>query len=183
MGAGIRTLQWNLTSGSRTVQCTNCAYLSKSMKKIVKEVLAGSVGTWVASINGYDPSITAPADNRGLGWAAEFLVSSPAGGNAIADWILKCSSASSCRSNTLKVSEMLWSNRYWGIETSCTEKLKDHGPTMAYPSADMSTSDQIERREFAIDRVRLGAAEYLPAYERSGDVRRLIGWRETGCAS
>ena len=153
------------------------------MKKIVKEVLAGSAGTWVSSINGYDPSITATADNRGLGWAAEFLVSSSAGGNALVDWMLKCTSASSCRSTTLKASELLWLNRYWGIEKSCSEKLVDRGPTAAYPSANMSTSDPIEKREFAIDRVRIGAAEYVPAYERSGDVRRLIGWRETGCAS
>lgn len=182
-GAGVRSLDWTISSGARSVQCVNCAFLSDSARTIVKEVLAGSAGSNVVSVRGFDPSVTAPGDPRGLGWAAEFLVANSSAGNAVVDWVLKCTTATSCRSSAINAGEMLWRNQFWGIEASCDESLASRGPTEAYPNANLSTTDPIEQRAYALDRVMIAAPEYVGVFESTGGARKLTGWRETGCSS
>jgi len=182
-GVGLRSLDWTVSAGGRSVQCSNCAFLSDSMRRIVKEVLGGSAGRNVVSVRGFDPSVTAPGDPRGLGWAAEFLVVDASAGNAVVDWVLKCPTATSCRSSAINAGEMLWRNQFWGIEASCDESLASRGPAEAYPNANLSSADPIEQRAFGLDRVMIAAPEYVGVYESSGDARRLTGWRETGCSS
>lgn len=182
-GAGVRSLDWTISVGSRSVQCANCAFLSDPVRRIVKEVLSGSAGRNVVSVRGFDPSVTAPGDPRGLGWAAEFLVADTSAGNAVVDWVLECPTTTSCRSSAINAGEMLWRNQFWGIEASCDESLASRGPTEAYPNANLSTTDPIEQRAYALDRVMIAAPEYVGVYESSGGVRRLAGWRETGCSS
>lgn len=182
-GAGLRSLDWTVSAGGRSVQCSNCAFLSDSMRRIVREVLSGSAGRKVVSVRGFDPSVTAPGDPRGLGWAAEFLVADTDSGNDVVDWVLACPTETSCRSSAINAGEMLWRNQFWGIDESCDESLASRGPTEAYPNADLSSTDPIEQRAFGLDRVMIAAPEYVGVYESSADIRRLTGWRETGCSS
>jgi len=190
------TLRWNLTVGSKTIPCDNCAFVTTGVKKMIKAVLAEKLkGTGITSVRGFDPSVTGVGAFSGNGWSAEFLVGDPASldsaatGNSIRDWVLGCtgSTASTCRNVTNGIGELRWKNQVWSV-ADCKSALQNGGPRMLM--TDLSTklkgasTDVIAlvRQRAALDRVSIALPLYRPTYTTSGTSRVLAGFASTGCA-
>lgn len=190
------TLRWNLTIGTKTVPCDNCAFVTTGVKKVIKAVLAEKFkGSGITSVRGFDPSITGVGAFIGNGWAAEFIVGDPtnvdtaATGNGIRDWMLSCtgSTASTCRNVTNGIGELRWKNEAWSV-ADCKSALQNGGPRilMTDLSAKLkgASADVIAlvRQRAALDRVTVASPTYRPTYSTSGTSRVLAGFASTGCA-
>jgi hypothetical protein len=190
------TLRWNLTVGTKTIPCDNCAFVSTGVKKIIKAVLAaGLKGSGVSSVRGYDPSVTAIGSYMGNGWAAEFVVGDPvsvdaaATGNSIRDWALGCtgSTASTCRNVINGFGELRWKNEVWST-SDCVSALQNGGPKLLVSDLRSKLSGAntdtvaLIRQRASLDRVTIAAPLYRPVFAASGNTRALTGFASTGCA-
>ena len=190
------TLRWNLTVGTKTIPCDNCAFVSTGMKKVIKAVLAASLkGSGITSIRGYDPAATAIGSYMGNGWAAEFVVGDPtsidagATGNAIRDWALGCtgSAASTCRNVSSGFGELRWKNEVWST-SDCISALQNGGPKLLVADLKSKLSGAnadtvaLIRQRASLDRVTIAAPLYRPVFATSGNTRALTGFASTGCA-
>ena len=190
------TLRWNLTVGTKTVPCDNCAFVSTGVKKIIKAVLAASVkGSGISSVRGLDPTATAIGSYLGNGWAAEFVVGDPtsvdtaATGNSIRDWALGCtgSAASTCRNVINGFGELRWKNEVWST-ADCISALQNGGPKLLVADLKSKLSGAnadtvaLIRQRASLDRVTIAAPLYRPVFATSGNARALTGFASTGCA-
>lgn len=190
------TLRWNLTVGTKTVPCDNCAFVTTGVKKVIKAVLAATLkGSGVTAVRGFDPSATAIGSYIGNGWGAEFVIGDPtnidasATGNSIRDWALGCTgaTASTCRNVTNGIGELRWKNEVWSV-ADCTSALQNGGPKLLV--ADLSSklkganADTVTlvRQRAALDRVAVALPLYRPVFATSGTARALTGFASTGCA-
>ena len=190
------TLRWNLTVGSKTVPCDNCAFVSTATKKVIKSVLAAKLdGSGVTAVRGFDPAATGVGSFLGNGWAAEFVVGDPtsvdaaATGNSIRDLVLGCTgaTASTCFNVTSGIAELRWKNQVWAT-SDCASALQNGGPKLSV--ADLSTklkganADTITlvRQRASLDRVAVATPPYRPVFATSGTSRALTGFASTGCA-
>ena len=186
------TLRWTVSGKP----CDNCAFLSKSTKKVVKALLAANLaGSGITGIRGLDPTAVGVGQYQGNGWGFEVLIGDPASadaqktGNAIRDWALNCTgdTASTCRNVDLGIGELRWKNQIWSV-ADCTAALQNGGPkvlladaTKLLKGANAETASLVRQRA-AIDRVAIATPTYRPVFASSGDARALTGFASTGCA-
>ena len=190
------TLRWNLTVGTKTIPCDNCAFVSTGVKKVIKAVLAATLkGSGITSVRGLDPTATAVGSYLGNGWGAEFIVGDPtsinaaATGNSIRDWVLGCtgSTASTCRNVTNGIGELRWKNEVWSV-SDCISALQNGGPKLSVADLKSKLSGAnadtvaLVRQRAALDRVAVAAPLYRPVFATSGNARALTGFASTGCA-
>lgn len=190
------TLRWNLTVGTKTVPCDNCAFVSTATKKVIKSVLAAKLdGSGVTGVRGFDPAATGIGSFLGNGWGAEFIVGDPtsvdaaATGNSIRDIVLGCTgaTASTCFNVTSGIAELRWKNQVWAT-SDCVSALQNGGPKLSV--ADLSSklkganADTITliRQRASLDRVAVALPQYRPVFATSGTARALTGFASTGCA-
>lgn len=190
------TLRWNLTVGTKTVPCDNCAFVSTATKKVIKSVLAAKLdGSGVTGVRGFDPAATGVGSFLGNGWGAEFIVGDPtnidaaATGNSIRDLVLGCSgaTASTCFNVTSGIAELRWKNQVWAT-ADCVSALQNGGPKLSV--ADLSSklkganadTTTLIRQRASLDRVAVALPQYRPVFATSGTARALTGFASTGCA-
>ena len=190
------TLRWNLTVGTKTIPCDNCAFVSTATKKVIKAVLAAKLdGSGVTAVRGFDPAATGIGSFLGNGWGAEFIVGDPtnvdaaATGNSIRDLVLGCTgaTASTCFNVTSGVAELRWKNQVWAT-ADCVSALQNGGPKLSV--ADLSSklkganADTVTlvRQRASLDRVAVALPQYRPVFATSGTARALTGFASTGCA-
>jgi hypothetical protein len=190
------TLRWNLTVGTKTIPCDNCAFVTTAVKRVIKAVLAEKLkGSGVTSVRGFDPASGGVGAFLGNGWAAEFVLSdatsidATATGNSIRDWVLGCSgsTASTCRNVTSGIAELRWKNQIWAV-ADCTSALQNGGPRILL--TDLATklkganADTVTfvRQRASLDRVSIALPIYRPTFATSGTARSLTGFASTGCA-
>lgn len=190
------TLRWNLTVGTKTVPCDNCAFVSTGVKKAIKAVLAAKLdGSGVTSVRGFDPAASGVGSFVGNGWAAEFVVGDPtnvdaaATGNSIRDLVLGCTgaTASTCFNVTSGIAELRWKNQVWAV-ADCVSALQNGGPKLSV--ADLSNqlkganadTTALVRQRASLDRVAIAMPQYRPTFATTGTARALTGFASTGCA-
>jgi hypothetical protein len=181
---GPRQLVWTLSYRGRQIPCTNCAFLTASVKGIIAAVLDDPVGDGVRSVFGFDPGAL-EGDYISNGWAAEFVVgtdaNSPVFGDAIQRWVLECV-GDDCRSQSLKIAEMRWGNGLWSV-VNCATPLWRGGPTSLSGTSVIDGATEAEIRDAALDRVRLAAPHYRPIVVTDEGSGSISGYVSTGCAS
>ncbi len=190
------TLRWNLTVGTKTVPCDNCAFVSTATKKVIKSVLAAKLdGSGVTAVRGFDPAAAGIGSYLGNGWGAEFIVGDPtsidaaATGNSIRDLVLGCTgaTASTCFNVTSGIAELRWKNQVWAT-SDCVSALQNGGPKLSV--ADLSSklkganADTVTliRQRASLDRVAVALPQYRPVFATTGTARALTGFASTGCA-
>jgi hypothetical protein len=190
------TLRWNLTVGSKTVPCDNCAFVSTGVKKAIKAVLAAKLdGSGITSVRGYDPAAVGVGSFLGNGWGAEFVVGDPtnvdaaATGNSMRDLVLGCTgaTASTCFNVTSGIAELRWKNQVWST-ADCVSALQNGGPKLSV--ADLSSklkganadTTALIRQRASLDRVAIALPQYRPVFATTGTARALTGFASTGCA-